>query len=180
MKCGLYVCATSVLVLVEAIVFLNWTTFAIKLSIKTRLTSETETEKEEPNDRNQHQIGYLFIVVHALVSCALCHVVYLLKSLSVCLWLYSTFWHILFLFFISLFFRFNVNKSDAFAINTKAMTSKCTGWWANQTCARLLTTTFTCISNFNTNSRELNDWSWSVIHENEEKLQSKIKKNTFF
>lgn len=179
MKCGLYVCATSVLVLVEAIVFLNWTTFAIKLSIKTRLTSETETEKEEPNDRNQHQIGYLFIVVHALVSCALCHVVYLLKSLSVCLWLYSTFWHILFLFF-SLFFRFNVNKSDAFAINTKAMTSKCTGWWANQTCARLLTTTFTCISNFNTNSRELNDWSWSVIHENEEKLQSKIKKNTFF
>lgn len=117
MKCGLYVCATSVLVLVEAIVFLNWTTFAIKLSIKTRLTSETETEKEEPNDRNQHQIGYLFIVVHALVSCALCHVVYLLKSLSVCLWLYSTFWHILFLFFISLFFRFNVNKSDAFAIN---------------------------------------------------------------
>lgn len=103
--------------LVEAIVFLNWTTFAIKLSIKTRLTSETVREKEEPNDRNQHQIGYLFIVVHALVSCALCHVVYLLKSLSVCLWLYSTFWHILLLFFISLFFRFNVNKSDAFAIN---------------------------------------------------------------
>lgn len=115
-------CATSVLLLAEAIVFLNWTTFAIKLSIKTRLTSETETEteKEEPNDRNQHQIGYLFIVVHALVSCALCHVVYLLKSLSVCLWLYSTFWHILLLFFISLFFRFNVNKSDAFAINKKS------------------------------------------------------------
>lgn len=56
--------------------------FVIKLSIyknknaHTNHNEENDEKKESNNWRNQHQIGYLFLVVHALVPCATLFILY--------------------------------------------------------------------------------------------------------